>query len=202
VRAFSASQEYPQSRSFLQTKILEEIVATAPRYDELNIIKAFWREGMIFFNTFQYAQAFYQFFIIIEYFYAPGKSGKGPVLKEFGKSHEFRKLCENSLSELFKLERHRANLELMFGRFNCPVTPEGLQELLFETRGTLHHYSSKSKRSKFTPFNQNDFETIALLVMHLTTTAIGYRIVQINQRSGITSRSAQLAAAADLAKAQ
>jgi hypothetical protein len=183
VRGFSATQEYPKPRAFLQTNILQSIVIAAPMYDELKITKAFWREGMIYFNNFQYIQAFYQFYFIIEDFYAPGKSGKKPVLQEFRKSMVFKELCNNSLLELLKDARHRLNLEHLFSQFNCEVTSEGLQELLFEIRGALHHYSSQSQRPKGTPFNQKDFESIALLAMHLVTSAIGYQIANINQNA-------------------
>ena len=183
VSSFSHQKEYPCNPVRFTASDLNTLVKYAPRYASLRIPKAFWRQGMLYFSSFQYVQAFYHFYFVIEDFYAKGKSGKKPVLKEFGKSDEFLKLADNTMKSVMKYPCHRDNLLNFFETFNCEVTPTGLQEMLFEIRGSLHHYSSRSTRPTPTPFNQAQFETIALLAMHLVTTAIGYRIAEINRSS-------------------
>ena len=101
---------------------------------------------------------------------------------------QFENLCINSLEKIINDPRHAINLRQYFENFACEETPRGLGELLFEMRGALHHYSSRSTRAKGTPFNQNDFETIALLAMHLVTTAIAYREVAITKSLKNTAR--------------
>ena len=91
------------------------------------------------------------------------------------------KLADDSLKKIFKDHRHRSNLEALFKEFKCDISPTGLQELLFEVRGALHHYYGRSTKRKGTPFNQREFESISLLVMELCTVAIYYRIVEINR---------------------
>ncbi len=181
IRSFRYSRQYPKSKSLLQPDFIKKLVEYAPKYDELRVAKAFWREGMVFFNRFQYVQAFYQFYFVIEDFFASGKSGKKQVLSEFHKSSEFEELCNKTLIELFKTEKHRENLKRFFEECNCEPTHIGLQELLFEMRGALHHFSSGSSRPKGTPFNQKEFESISLLSMYLVTLAIGYREAAISQ---------------------
>ena len=113
-------------------------------------------------------------------FFAKGKSGKSAVMSEFRKSIEFMNQCKKSLEEMFKDSRHSTNLRQYFLDFNCEENAQGLAELLFDMRGALHHYSSQSIRAKGTPFNQRDFETIALLTMHIVTSAIALREVTIS----------------------
>jgi hypothetical protein len=183
VTSFSYARQYQATRVILHPQDLYTIVESAPKYDELRVPKGFWREGMISFSSFEYVQAFYYFFFVIEDFYAPGRSGKKPFLDAVSKSGEFRDLCANSLEAFSKLERHNRNLQEFLDEFGYERTIEGLQELLFEIRGSLHHYSSRTPRPKGTPFNPNDFETIALLSLHIVTAAIAYKIVEINNRT-------------------
>lgn len=182
VSSFSYSKEYPEPTALIEEKPFRNLIKSSRKYDSLRVPKAFWREGLNYFHSFQYVQSFYQFYFIIEDFYANGKSGKNNILGEFHRSSEFKELCENSLDKLFRLEKHKKNLEFFFDEFNCDISPRGLQELLFEMRGALHHYSSRSTRPKGNPFNQEGFKSIALLSMHLVTRAIGYKIADINQK--------------------
>ncbi len=181
VSAFSYERSYPQTPAVVKEDTLVPLIQLAPDYNELRVVKAFWREGMAHFQSFQYVQAFYQFYFVIEDFFASGKSGKNAVMSEFRKSRDFIKQCERSLQETLKDSRHSTNLRQYFENFNCEESAQGLAELLFEMRGALHHYSSRSIRAKGTPFNQKDFETIALLTMHLVTSAIAFREVAISK---------------------
>lgn len=183
ISSFSHARGYEIPKVILQPDVLHTIISSAPKYDELRVPKAFWRKGMISFSSFEYVQAFYQFFFVIEDFYAAGKSGKKPFLEALNKSQDFSDICENSLEAFSKMDRHNGNLQELLDEYGCERSIGGLQELLFEIRGSLHHYSSRSPRPKGTPFNQNDFESIALLALHMVTTAIAYKIVEINNRS-------------------
>lgn len=180
VSAFSYDRCYQQSPVVVEEDSLITQLQLAPNYDELRVVKAFWREGMAYFQAFQYVQAFYQFYFVIEDFFAKGKSGKGAVISEFKKSTDFMKQCKKSLDEILKDARHSKNLRQYFEDFNCEESAHGLSELIYLMRGALHHYSSRSTKAKGTPFNQKDFETIALLTMHIATSAIALREVAIS----------------------
>lgn len=181
VSAFTYGRDYPPTLTRVEEKTLRPLIELAPEYDELRVAKAFWREGMSHFHAFQFVPAFYQFYFVIEDFFANGKSGKNSVMSEFRKSSQFKEICGSSLAEINKEPRHAVSLRNYFDKFGCEETPEGLAELLFEMRGALHHYSSRSTRAKGNPFNQKDFETIALLTMHLVTLAIAYREIAISK---------------------
>lgn len=180
---FSRSYTYPTPDVIIPPERLIRLLCDYQNYGSLRIPMAFWREGNNYFAEFQYVQAFYQFYFIIEDFYAGGKSGESPVLKEFAKSEEFRELCDSSINEIFKESKHRRALEELFSQERCEISGTGLQKLLFKVRGRLHHFSRNSPRAGGTPFNQSEFESIALLTMYLTTVAIGIRIEAINRQS-------------------
>jgi len=181
ILSVSHKREYPPLLAGVASDLLEKIVHSAPLYDELRVPMAFWREGQVYFARFRYIEAFYQFYFVIEDFYASGRSSKTSVLAAFERSSEFGSLCDLALAKFQAMPRHSENLKELFSVFQCEVTRRGLQELLFAVRGALHHYSSGSPRPRGTPFDQRFYETIALVTAYLSTTAIGYRIVQINK---------------------
>jgi hypothetical protein len=181
VRGYEIREKYPPNSASLKPDQLAGLVTKAPQYRALEIPKAFWREGINHFTNFQYIQAFYSYYFIIEDFYAGGKSGKKAVLQEFAKSSEFAEIAEISLQSMLKEERHGENLRKLFEEENCEISGRGLQELLYNVRGNLHHYSSKGIKLRGTPFTQKQFESIALLTGHIATLAIGYREAAISQ---------------------
>lgn len=180
--AFSSSRSYPEPHVRFSPVDLIRLTSRFSDYESLLVPMAFWREGENFFTTFQYVLAFYQYYFIIEDFYAGGKTGQAPVLKEFAKSEEFRELANNSIEELFKEPKHRQALKKLFVQEGCDINAPGLQKLLFKVRGRLHHFSSKSSKTGGTPFKQSEFESVPLLTMYLATLAIGYRMAAINQQ--------------------
>jgi len=180
VFSFKTTEEYSDPKATIKETILKHYVINGAKYEQLAIPKAFWREGINYFKKFQYIQAFYNYYFIIEGLYANGKSGEKEVLKEFAKSSELSEICEKTLNQFKKDKRHGKKLIEMMNEENCPNDKFGLQRLLFKIRGRLHHYSKKSSKSVSTPFSQREFETVALICGYVACLAIGYREVKIN----------------------
>jgi hypothetical protein len=165
------------------TKSIEMLIKLAANYETLSTPKAFWREGMIYMENTQYIQAFYQFYFVIEDFYISGKSSsKKSVMKKFQQSEELIEIAKNTLSTIFDLPNHKKKLEEHLTEYKCQTSPIGLLEMLYEARNNLHHFHSRSTRTQGTPFNQSIFHTIALVTMHIATSAIVYREVNISQK--------------------
>jgi len=184
VSGVSSKIEYPKTVFHVSPESISQLVDLMPLYDSLTIPKSFFQEGMNFFRNFQYITAYYHFFFVIEDFYADGKfSGRG-VIDEFNKSREFVGIATNALQQLFADERHRANLLKFFIEENCDVSPQGLQKLLFHLRGNLHHYHSKSPKTRGTPINHKEYESIALIAMYIVRLAIGLREATISTSIG------------------
>lgn len=181
IPCISRTSYYPHLSARLTQNCAESLLLHAPKYESLCVPKAFWREGMNAFTTFQYVRAFYDFYFVLEGFYANGKTGKGPVLKEFSKSQEFADIVKHTMKSITTHLRHTENLQRKLDEENCGFDVAGLQELLFLVRGNLHHYSRRKPRLQGTPFQQKHFETIAWVAMHLATLAIGYREARISQ---------------------
>jgi hypothetical protein len=152
--------------------------------------KAFWREGMVYFDNFQCVQAFYQFYFVIEDFFIAGKtSSKSSVMKIFQKSKELLDIAKDAITSTLNLPNHKIKLEKHLREYNCQFTSLGLLEMLYEARNNLHHFHSKSSRKQGTPFNQSEFETIAFATMYIATAAITYREVRISQSLKIKKES-------------
>ncbi len=183
VRSFGIEKLYPVRPTFISFDDLANLVTRAPKYDSLIIPKAFFHSGLNFLKGFQYIQAFYSFYFVLEDLYARGKTGTEAVLREFTKSKEFGQVAENTLQNVLKEPEHGDNLLHMFKEANCEVSARGLSEFLLETRGRLHHYYSKSSKTQGTPFNQDEYESVAILTMHMATLAIGYRSAAISNRT-------------------
>jgi len=181
VYSFKSSKgKYLRTKAKINERVLEHYVIEGQKYDELAIPKAFWREGFNHHKNGQYIQAFYNYYFIIEGFYANGKTGKKEVLKEFSRSKELLHVLNKTLEKFDEKNRHGKKLRSMLEEINCASNNAGLSKLLFRVRGRVHHFSNKSRKTVGTPFNQKEFETIVLIGGYISCLAIGYREVKIN----------------------
>lgn len=172
ITSFSFHKGYPQTRALLSRETINGMIIEASQSLQLRLAKAFWREGLEYHNQFKYIQAFYSFYFVIEDFYAGGKSSETEVIKQFSRSSELQNIAQQGLSSLLEDKRHRQNLLGFFEDEGLEPNVDSLPKLLFRVRGKLHHYYSKSSKLQGTPFNQADFESLALLVMYIATDTI------------------------------
>ena len=182
IRGFSANKRYPQPKANITSKALIGLVELSANYEPISLAKAFWREGMVYHTNFQYIQAFYQFYFVIEDFYISGKSSsKKSVMKKFQESKELLEIANNAVTQFQKLPAHKAKLNNFLAEYKCANTSIGILEMLYEVRNNLHHFHSKSTRAQGTPFNQSDFEIIAFTTMLISRMAISVREIKISQ---------------------
>lgn len=180
VTSFSLTRSHEPLPVYLRGPSLENIVRDLRRREALMIPKAFWREAMNNFHKRRYIQAFKEFYFIIEDFYAAGKSSERQVLKAFGRSPEFNEIADRCLKSVLDLPNHSEKLRKLLEEQDCDESASGLQKLLFRVRGSLSHYYSKSPKTRGTPFNQEEYWTIALVAMYIATSAIEYRVIAID----------------------
>lgn len=166
------NKSYRKTHAVLSMEDITSLLNESSTTLRLRVAKAFWRDGLTYFNQFKYIQAFYSFYFVIEDYYAGGKSNEKQVLKQFNKSPEFKEISELSLKSISREKRHKDNLNELFKDEGLEMDQTGLATFLFRVRGKLHHYSSKSSKKQGTPFNQMDFESVALLVLHMATVCI------------------------------
>lgn len=169
---FSIERVYQRPSIRLSTMDLEDIVNSLPEYAYLSVPKAFLKEGYNYYSISQYVMSYYHFYFVIEEFYAKGKTGMQSVLSEFAKSKEYEEIAGVVLKETLQIDEHRVSLLGFFSEESCNETPQGLQKLLFHIRGNLHHYYSKSPKTRGTPFNQEEYRTPALVAMQIAHISI------------------------------
>ena len=183
VKSLTMTRDWPRPKVGLDASSFQKLIDNGPRYESLLTLKAFWRRGMAAIKRFEFLDAFYNFYFIIEDCFSGGKTSEKEVLKEFGKSEEFQKILE-STHRIFlenKRKEHLLTLESLMSKEGCEWTPASIQRFLFRIRGNLHHYFSKNPRNQIDPFTQDQHHSVALLVSYMASLTIGLRIVEINQ---------------------
>jgi len=185
VISFHFKKTYRESPVFLNEKSFGAIIRSKERYVSLIVPQAFFRQGVNEFASRRYINAFYNFYFVLEEFYGKGKTKNRDIAEAFRNSKEFRECMDWAIKDnLNKNVRHRINIEKFCNEEKVAYDIDGLINLLWKVRGNLHHYSSRSSKHKGTPFDHEDFESIAFLTMGLAVRSIAQRILEINQSGG------------------
>lgn len=180
VISFAAHKEYPDIEKILTLDAFRSIVSNKKKYEFLTIVKSFFREGLREFKSFRYINAFYNFYFVIEDLYGRGKTKNYEIEKEFKKNKTFREFIEWMITKQIS-GRHKTNIEKFISEEHKTYDIDGLIELIVKVRGNLHHFSSKSSKRKGTPLNQKDFESLAFLLLGLSTRSILQKIYERNK---------------------
>ena len=184
ISGFSLSKRYPPMPTDVTLRGFNALIELVDEKSYLLIPKGFWQQGMNFFRTYNYIQAFYSFFFILEDLIAEGKTSEKKVLKRFEESSEFHNASEDAFTKLKKNERHRKNLEKFLAEENLEFKVESLPRFIFLMRGRTHHYSGKNRKTQATPHNQKDFESISFLAMLVSTYVLGERVEREAKETG------------------
>ena len=175
---------YTERPADLDQGQFDTIIRTKHLYVSLVVPKAFYREGMNEFNSLRYINAFYNFYFVLEDLYGEGKTRNKDVIEAFTCSQQLREFIEwNMRNHIDTHPRHRANIRLLCAEEKVAYDVDGLIQMLQRVRGNLHHYSSKSTKHLGSPFNHEEFESIAFFTMGLALTGILQRILDINLRA-------------------
>ena len=155
-------KEYPDNAISLSEKTIGAIIQTKHRYVSLILPKAFFREGINEFRRRRYINSFYNFYYVLEDLYGQGKTRNKDISQAFRASSEFRSFTEWVIENHINTDqRHQNNIRKLCVEEKVRYDEDGLMELLQKVRGNLHHFSSKSSKHLGSPFNHEDFESIA-----------------------------------------
>ena len=173
IGSYEFKNAYPSPEWLLKPGGLTRLL-TDPSFESLAIPRAFWQDGNREFEQHRYIQAFYNFYFILEDFYGDGEFTKAGTLWAFRKSTEFHKITEFGLELIRRTPKHVAALEALATEYSCgPLDGiEAAWKLLFAIRGQLHHYSSKDRRVRGTPFTHKEFLAPALFALYLASSAV------------------------------
>jgi len=171
------TKSYPENKRPIDPNHIKYIFETKHKLDELIVLLAFFREGVNYYHDFTYVYSFYNFYFIIEDLYANGKFDENGFLEECGKSLELLNFIKHAYEKLDS--RHRQKIKSLLGERGFSEESLDLLKLIFRIRGNLHHFGSKSTQKHGTPFNQEEFESPAFLLMSIVLHAL---ILKIHQR--------------------
>lgn len=180
VHGLSLKKEYPEYPASLDEEGFGRIIRNKEHYVSLMVPQAFFREGVNEFHSRRYINAFCNFYFILEDFYGKGKTRNKDIAEEFRSSKEFRRFVDAVIEDVNKYARHRMNIERVCKEERVGYDVDGIIELLWKVRGRLHHYSGRSSKRQGTPFDHEDFESVAFLAMGLAVRSILQRIGKIN----------------------
>lgn len=153
--------------------VLAGMAARAQALNQLTVLKALLREGSNEFQERRYIQAFYDFYFVIEGRYANGKSSEVEVLKSYRGSGELMGIARKTFELYRGLIVPSDRLARLLAAERCSIDAEGLLRLTVRLRGRLHHFNPRSGRPQPTPFEQDAFREIALIMRTMAMWAIG-----------------------------
>jgi hypothetical protein len=179
INKFTVHRSFPVVPKLLTIDNFTDILRNRNKYQFLTIAKAFHREGIREYDSFRFINAFYNFYYVIEDLYGAGKTKNAAIENEFKKDVNFREIVAWMMEDNIK-DNHLENIKLFIAEEHRNYDVDGLIELIVHVRGNLHHFSSKSSKRKGTPFNHQDFESMAFLLMGLSTRSILQKIIEKN----------------------
>jgi hypothetical protein len=165
---------YPKSPQRLNVSNLIEIVKGKPKLDILTLLMSFYREGKVFFDRFEYINAFYDFYFILEDLFGRGKTKNKQIESNFKSSIELQEAIKWMLTTVINLnDNHKKEITRLLKEKNLQYNAEGISVLLVKMRRHLHHFSRKSTlKQKPSPLAQQDYESLAFLTMGIAMQSI------------------------------
>ena len=176
VHGFQFSEEYRDHAVRIPDHAWAEIVDASQQLGGLVVPLSFLREALNDFRQFRYVAAFCNFYFILEDFYGAGKTKNRDIEREFKSSPELRESVRWTMDNYLERGDHRAEVQRLCEEERKAYDVDGLIELLVRVRGNLHHFSTQSSKRHGTPFNQEDFKSIAFFAMGLVSRAVAGRL--------------------------
>jgi len=171
--------------NMLEIRHLQRYFAQADRYANLNVPLAFFREGMNAYEEERFVTAFHNFYFILEDWYAEGKFQDKDVVAKFRDSDELKQILAEVISQLTDDPNHSAQFQQLFSEAALNVTVEGFIQLLPKLRGRLHHYTSKDRKPRGTPFTASEFKTVAHAIRLISGLTIRFRMIELDKEADI-----------------
>lgn len=134
---------------------------------DLTLPFSFFRQGANQLYSFQYQNAFINFYLILEGFFGNSEFKNEKIKAEFKKSEILKYGIETALETLLKQNSKHLNWTRQALKvYNKDFDIEGIIHLLVEYRGKLSHFSIGKTNMK-NPFNDRKYESLAYLAMSI-----------------------------------
>jgi hypothetical protein len=187
LKVFSAhlKKAYSDLPTELNIGIFKSIIKTKPNKDNLTILMSFYREGKVFFNRFEYINAFYDFYFILEDLFGKESWRNREIEKNFKSSIELQETIKWVLTKLIDTsDNHKKEINSLLKQKNLQYDAEGIIVLLVEMRGHLHHFSrGNTQKLKPSPLAQQNYESLAFLTMAIAMQSILNEMNKIGKKN-------------------
>jgi len=178
---YSYQKNYPDPIYAVDETFLMELIKYKNNFSALVNPMAFFREGVNDFKEFRYINSFFNLYFVLEGLYGNGKTKNYDIAREFENSDEFKSIINSVIKSIRKEHKHWTKLDEMTKFRSKRIDAEGIIHLLISTRGELHHFTNNPDRKKGgTPFDHEEFESIAFLSLLLAVRAIASQMIGIN----------------------
>lgn len=145
--------------------VVARSVMAVDEVGELETALSFFRRGRLDMLEERFIEAYYDYFFVIETLFGNGKSKKDALAKEFASSRLLveatQKVMHGELLARF-VAAHPTSIPRLNERY-ARASPEAVLSSLIETRGFLHHHSSK-RPGAWHPEKQTQFECDAIIL--------------------------------------
>ena len=185
LKVFSAHFEraYSHEPTKMNINVFESLIKDKSKLDSLTILMSFYHEGKVYHNSFEYINAFYDFYFILEDLFGKRAYKNWQVKDNFKSSIELNDAINWALLNLIdsSIDHKRKIIELLDQK-NLKYDVNGIIELLVGMRGNLHHFSRKNTISP-SPLSQENYESLAFLSMGITMHSILNEIKKLKEGS-------------------
>lgn len=148
---------------------------------------SFYRNGRIDLAQERYIEAVYDFYYVLELLFAPGLSGKKPVVEKFLKA--------SALKEAVDRARKEPPLEVLnrpefYQRFNKLFGGNDIRDFytaLFNMRGALHHAKNRGPDA-WHPDHQSPYRFEAIVFAELAGNVLFQKVVEALEREEVIGK--------------
>lgn len=149
--------------------VIARCVLAAGEAVDLSVPLSFFRRGRLDMHEMRYIEAYYDYFFVLETLFGQGKHKQDALAAAFASE----KILVSATRAVMTGERvaalvnDRSDLRQRINDKYVGATPEAVLASLVETRGFLHHHSSK-RPGIWRPDNQEQFEIDAVILEELS----------------------------------
>ncbi|MBZ9731181.1 hypothetical protein LB467_15915 [Salegentibacter sp. JZCK2] len=136
------------------------------RLNHLTLPLSFFRIGLKYYKSFQYQEAFLNFYLMLEGIFGNNKFKNEHIKSEFQKSQVLSKAILRLLDQLKKSDlKHYGWFSEMCAKYHKEASVDGAIHILVEQRGNLSHFSNINPKKHKNPFRNKDFDSLAFITL-------------------------------------
>ena len=168
IREYSRNLNYNIQPKIISKDWLRNTVLYRKQLQHLSLPFSFYRAGVNYYHSFQYQEAFINFYLMLEGFFANNQFKNEKVKSEFKKSIILKKSINSVVLRLKEMKDvHYEWFITTCEKYNKKADENGIIHFLVELRGNLSHFSMGKPNKHRNPFADKDFHSLAFIIMSI-----------------------------------